>query len=783
MRFFYNKLPDLTKMADCHPTEKREIALGRNKRVLFISGFALVLLLVIPLLKMITNALADQSTNPPDALVLTRSIADLSGTDISGKSISKGQQFYLNYSITPQDFSLIADTQQVSISDIVFNEQIPSGVSVVTLPSGFTNQGNNFITANLGTIRFKLDSSKSKYTADLASNSKFASGKYTFSILVTSQTKATYTFDKATLNYSDVQPLNGTGSPNGLIGDYSLVILNDGSITGGSSIYGNMAFGGNLSLTNKSGGLYIPGNILIGKNFTYLSQGSIQIGGNVIYGDSFVYDQQSRSAISGTVTQAKPVDFSAVSNYWTNKSAALAALTPNGTSIPMQYNADQLALTASSSNLSTYIFTITEAQIKATNGILITAPVNATIIMNILGEFSSASSPLTMNKWVVLNNSSVQSAQATKIIYNFPQAQNIKFTQGMIGTIIAPKANVSITNGDYVGSLLVNSWLSGSYSMSLTSKPFTGTIPGTKNFGAVSITLTDVDTTPRTLSIGGNDVAAVSEKVALTTDYSPKTDTGIIYTWTVTDNGTSKDVTSSVLAASSGTSTNTFSASYAGDFTVKAAAKNANNLVTTATKIISVRKLEISGPDTIFIGKTKDYQLTMGNIPSGSAVTWSLTGNSGQTDTLIRASGDTNYTHYTLTAGSQPHSVVISVTAGGITATKMISIVPYSLTGLQAVSEIEINVGQAYNLNDLLYPIPNEMDRKDFINDLSWVSGTPGIADFDKPLTDPARRGVITGLQKGETIVTVTYTPSGKTTSITAQIKVKVLAPKNGDLY
>lgn len=779
----------------------------KKKRLYFVSGLALLMLLALPVWKLMTYVVADQGINAQANLQLTRTISSASGANITNGEIQRGETFSLNYKIKPPAVNYTTQpSQSIRISNISFTDKLPPNIELNTntLPSGFTKTGTlsegYTITAYLGDIKYNWSQNSPNLSPDLASNAKFNSmGEIVLAVPASATVTKKYTFAQGTLSYTDLHEYSSynstqsnSGSTLGIVGDYGLFVLNNGTTTGNFTLNGSLAVGGDLSLTNTSGGGTINGNVIVNKNFNYYGNnqnpgngGNIGIKGNVIYGQSFNYGGTSLSQISGNISQQNPmkaIDFKTASGYWLEKSKGLNALTANGTS-SIKYG-NQLFLEVTDTTLPYYVFKVTADQITTAAGIILNTPVNSTVIINIEGT------SINMNKWTTLNNKPAQ-----KLLFNFVEAKNLLISSGQIGTFLAPLASVNATNGSLTGSLIVSSWDFGNGSgLSFNPAVFTGIIPDTpalvpivsitKPFTTIELNATDpVDNTPRTLTLQGESIVKLGSKVDLKAIYTgPATEKDITYTWIVTQDG--KDVTASKLKNGVDNTQKVLDTSQAGDYKVIVKVNSSNLKVeTTAEKIISVRSLTIDGPDNIFVTKTKDYTLTTGNIPANSLIKWSITKSDEQYATLSKVSGDTTNTKYTLTGNQIHNGVVITVEAGGITETRTVNIIPFSLTGLSAIGEIEINVGQELDLNRLLHATPSEMDIDDIKNQFSWTSNMPHIANFDSNPTNE-RKGIIRGIQKGENVlVTVSYTPPGTTIPITATIRVKVNTPPNGDLY
>lgn len=734
----------------------------KRKWLFIVPGIIVVSLFFLIFQNLTNNVIADQGINASANLELTRTITNSSGVGITGGEIQQGESFSLNYKITPIKVQLSTPptSKQIRISNITFTEILPANIQIDVdkLPSVFTSSGNlstgYTITASLGDINYDWDTVSKSLIPDLTSNSGLHDGAISLSIPISSNLTSNYTFSNGSLHYNDLHEvssvtststptptpastfdptISSSGSPLGVVGDYSLFVFKKGSTTGNVTINGNLAVGEDLSLTNTSGGGTINGNVIVGENFNYYGAnqnagngGNIEIFGNVIYGKTFNYGNTSLSGIKGTIPEnpMKTIDFSTVKSYWTNKSKEYGMLQPNGTATMMYEN--QLYLEVTDKSLPYYIFEVNEEQISKAEGIIINTPENSTVLINIMG-YKNVRKILDMSKWTHYNGKAVEYTnafdsngklikdnvgenikKASKILYNFPEARRIKLTGGQIGTFLAPFATVDATNGNLTGSLVADSWDFGNNSgLLVNASSFKGELPSVPT------------PTP-----------------SPTVSPSPTNSPAII-----------PHVSQSFSSVS-----------------------------------ISVRSLRISGSNYVFINKSIDLSLITGNIPESANITWSLLGDGSNYATLTKVSNAPQ--KYKLTGKEIKDGIVISVTAGGITTTHTVNVIPYSLIGLRMKEEIEIMEGHEYNLNQLLWITPSEMTIDQIKKDLEWTSDSPSIASFDSPLSDEDRRGMIRGIKKGgPAIVTVLYIPSKGSTPIKTTIKVKVIANMNGDRY
>ncbi|KUP23893.1 choice-of-anchor A family protein [Paenibacillus sp. DMB5] len=801
----------------------------KKKRLYFVSGLALVMLLVLLLRNLVVDVFADQTTGTivNANLSLARSITNTAGETVTNQ-ITRGEVYNLKYTITPQPVpsSTTPSVLQKTVSDIRFEERLPAQINVLPtdLPTGFTISGTIdtglILTGSLSDIAYTWKSEKQAFIAEPAETQGIISLNIPFTPVVNTE----LIFKSATLKYTDMPLSNVTSStsaatstptptgpastfdpsksssssPLGIAGDYNAFIFGDTSMYGGGDIGGTLASGGNVILNRMTINVKTKMNtkyaVIAGKDIDF-REGTVS--GSILYGGNKI--KIGTIPAGATVDYGvliTPEDFKEARIYYKNLSNSLASIKANGTTFP-QYGG--LYLT---SNSSTAVFDIKNSEFNNINWTNLDNVKNAkTILYNFLDT------NIVFNKGFILPSG----VTAKQVIYNFPNATSIEFKNTEVsGSIIAPLASINFTNGGQIhGNVIAENLTASSlidyyaYNTELPKPAATATPVPTATPTAtptpvptappiVTITFPDldpvtvvdpVDNTPRTLTLQGESIVKLGTKTDLKAIYTgPATEKDITYTWIVTQDG--KDVTASKLKNGTDNTQKVLDTSEVGDYKVIVKVNSSNLKVETiAEKIISVRSLTIDGPDNIFVTKTKDFTLTTGNIPANSVINWSITKSDEQYATLSKASGDTTNTKYTLTGKQIHNGVVITVEAGGITETRTVNIIPFSLTGLSAIGEIEINVGQELDLNRLLHATPSEMNIDDIKNQFSWTSNMPHIANFDSNPTDE-RKGIIRGIQKGENVLaTVSYAPPGTTSPITATIRVKVNTPPNGDLY
>jgi choice-of-anchor A domain-containing protein len=215
-----------------------------------------------------------------------------------------------------------------------------------------------------------------------------------------------------------------------------------GAIVGGtySNIYatvngGVFGFGG-VTATDPT----INGNVGSDGNVLLSSFGTVN--GSIVYGGTYT---NPNTTVTGSATHgspADPIDFAAAATYLKNLSTTWAAITSNGTT---SLSGSTLTLTGSSSSLD--VFTVTAAQLAASNDLEITAPTTASVIVNVLGSAESLSGGLTLH-----------GIAEDHVIYNFSQATSLSFSGiSILGSVLAPNAAMSFSTGNIYGNLIVGS--------------------------------------------------------------------------------------------------------------------------------------------------------------------------------------------------------------------------------------------------------------------------------------------------------------------------------------
>lgn len=250
----------------------------------------------------------------------------------------------------------------------------------------------------------------------------------------------------------------GHASPLSLASGYDIFLFGS---TGTTSIHNlnvqGIAVGNSLSLTNANVANGDGAYAVVAGNNLFTANGSVN--GAVAYGGTGTFNPNT--SFSSTPVQALPIDFAAAGQNLLAASTFYASLTPTGTSV-FQFG----GFTLNGTNTVLNVFNISAANLAASNFLNLTAPSGSTVIVNIEGSAASL-----QNMGINLNGPS-----ASNIIFNFSQASSLSVSSvNLPGTVIAPLANVSLTNGNIGGSIIANS---GSISnVQFGNSAFAGTLP------------------------------------------------------------------------------------------------------------------------------------------------------------------------------------------------------------------------------------------------------------------------------------------------------------------
>jgi choice-of-anchor A domain-containing protein len=254
--------------------------------------------------------------------------------------------------------------------------------------------------------------------------------------------------------------------PLGAATAFNIVTLGDQTASN-TAVEGRLAVGGNATLTNYGIGSALPAGqeaqdtLVVGGDLHY-TNGTVQRG-NVAYGGAATL---SGVAIPhGDARQDTPLDFAGLGALLRQRSQGWAALAANGTTTVNYWGGPTAQISLSGSDPQLNVFTLAGADLAAANSLQITAPAGSTVLINISGTTSR----------MQYMGISLSGVDRQHVLYNFAAATQLTLNGvGVQGSILAPDAAITFTNGAIDGTLIGAS-LSGPGAA--RHAPFAGTLP------------------------------------------------------------------------------------------------------------------------------------------------------------------------------------------------------------------------------------------------------------------------------------------------------------------
>lgn len=238
----------------------------------------------------------------------------------------------------------------------------------------------------------------------------------------------------------------------GVAGEFNGFVFGNLS-SAGADTEGRLAVGGNFSATNYGVGDKLTNSngarndLVVGGNLN--APGAWQVfNGNAVWGTSLT---AAPTTPHGTTFQGTPVNFAAakaeliaLSEYW-------GTLATNATVYFDTYST--LTLTATNPGLN--VFNVTEAIWEATSNKQIVNPFpNATLLINVAGVNVTQSGGLSYN------GSGSPSNAHSKVLFNYSDALTLDNNNiAMLGSVLAPYANLTINGGGINGNGIANNVL------------------------------------------------------------------------------------------------------------------------------------------------------------------------------------------------------------------------------------------------------------------------------------------------------------------------------------
>ena len=258
--------------------------------------------------------------------------------------------------------------------------------------------------------------------------------------------------------------------------DYNVFIFGSGSfMSQNTDTMGNLAAGGNVSLTNyavaqgiagNSGATPNPARIVVGSKLTAQNGGVGSNQNGAIYYGTSAPSLTNFTARGGQFANQSLVNFGTSTGLYKNLSTQLGGLSANGSTV-FNSTSDLLSLTGSNSSLN--VFDVSIANLNASKGIDISAKAGSTVLINVTGTGTATFS----NGSVV--ESGISSTGAA-VLYNFISASTVSLpgSKDPKGSILAPNASVTGGFGAMSGQLIADSY---SGNTQFDNVQFTGVLP------------------------------------------------------------------------------------------------------------------------------------------------------------------------------------------------------------------------------------------------------------------------------------------------------------------
>jgi choice-of-anchor A domain-containing protein len=229
------------------------------------------------------------------------------------------------------------------------------------------------------------------------------------------------------------------------LSDYNLFLLGDYS--GGHDVLGKVAAGGNITMTDFGVGSGVAegdiANTLVAGGNLSLSRGALW--GDAWYGGSYSTDP-SVASYRGTVSQGTPIDFAARGAQLRGLSTQLAGLPANSTTTRESWGGIMLSGTDPQVN----VFEVAASAFTGATLLSINAPAGSLAVLNIRGASAT---------FTGFGHSFSGGIDQHGVLYNFVDATALDaHGYGFWGTVLAPSAHVSFSDGSFDGGIYASSF-------------------------------------------------------------------------------------------------------------------------------------------------------------------------------------------------------------------------------------------------------------------------------------------------------------------------------------
>ncbi|KFE63936.1 immunoglobulin-like domain-containing protein [Hyalangium minutum] len=228
------------------------------------------------------------------------------------------------------------------------------------------------------------------------------------------------------------------------LSDYTLFLQED--YTGGHDVEGKVAAGGNISMTDFAVGFGLPDSQI---SNTLVAQGNLSLARGGVWGDAWYggsYSADSAVVYSrGAVAQGTPIDFTARFAELRHLSSGLGALPTTGTTRRESWGGIFLTGTQPAVN----VFDVDASAFTGARMLSIDAPAGSLAVVNIRGASA------TFTGFGIFFSGIDQHG----VLYNFVDATSITAQGfGFWGTVLAPRAHVSFSDGSWDGGIYARSF-------------------------------------------------------------------------------------------------------------------------------------------------------------------------------------------------------------------------------------------------------------------------------------------------------------------------------------
>jgi choice-of-anchor A domain-containing protein/RHS repeat-associated protein len=440
-----------------------------------------------------------------------------------------------------------------------------------------------------------------------------------------------------------------------------------------TDVQGRVAVGGTGNFTGFSVGTSLSDSdgtrddLIVGGNLTY-TNGQI-FNGNVRSGGTATLSSWGHP--NGSYIAGNPLNFTDLKSQATSTSSYLAGLATTNSST-FQYGTLTLTGTKAVS-----VINVSGSQLSTANSINLSAPAGGVLVLNVSGTSDKM-------QYAGMNLSGTTNSN---VIWNFYEATTLTIAGiGVKGTVLAPNATVSFSNGNIDGSLIANN-VSGSGEIHYHL--YTGPQGQTSVFNPVPV----ITGTP-----SGN-TSPEGTQISLGSTVSEQNYSGsFTYAWSVTKNGSAYST-----ATTSGFS---FTPNDNGTYVVSLVATDTAGRTGSTSTTVNVTNLaptaSISGPGSGNEGTSVTYTSSKSDPGSADTHTYAWSVLKGGNAYTLPGGTVTNQSGFTFTPSDDgTYTVRLTVTdddGGSVTTTSSLAVANVartpSITGASTTNE-----GSTYTLS------------------------------------------------------------------------------------